>query len=86
MDMFKDHAQTLTAPAREALAVTPADATPLPALSRGIYAGQGGDLALTMAGGQTVVFRGLPAGSLLPVRASHIRASGTTAADIVALW
>jgi hypothetical protein len=86
MDTFKDHAATLMSPARDALAVTPSDAQPLAAVTRALYVGQGGDLAVVMAGGQTVTFQGLPAGSLLPVRAARVRATGTTAAGIVALW
>ncbi|WP_176473186.1 spike base protein, RCAP_Rcc01079 family [Sphingomonas lenta] len=31
-----------------------------------------------------VVFRNVPAGALLRVRASHVRATGTTATDILA--
>lgn len=86
MDFFEDHASTLDSPARDAQAVTPSDTVALSAITRGVYVGQTGALAVQMAGGQTVVFQGLPAGSLLPIRASHIRATGTTATGLVALW
>lgn len=86
MDTFISHNQSLDAPARAAAPVAPSDAADLPVLPRALYVGQGGDLAVTMADGQAAVFAGLSAGSLLPVRAARVRATGTTAGAIVALW
>jgi hypothetical protein len=39
-----------------------------------------------MASGQPAVFRNVPAGAILPIRARRILSDGTTAGDIVALW
>ncbi len=86
MDVFEDHASSLVSPARDAQAVTPSDTLALDAVTRGVYVGQTGALSVQMAGGQVVVFQNLPTGSLLPIRASHIRATGTTATGLVALW
>ncbi|MFM2354563.1 MAG: hypothetical protein RLZZ528_299 [Pseudomonadota bacterium] len=86
MDIYSDLPSTLTAPARDAAAVTPNDGTDLPHLPRALYVGQGGNLALQMAGGQSVVLAAVPAGSLLPLRPARVLATGTTAGSLVALW
>ena len=86
MDQFSDFPTTLNAPARDAAAVTPSDATDLTVMPRAIYVGGTGNLALRMAGGQTVTLTGVQAGSLLPLRAARVLATGTTATGIVALW
>lgn len=75
----------LTAPARAAAAVTPADAATLDPPARGLYVGQAGDLRVRMLGGQTVTFVAVPGGSVLPLRVDRVFATGTTAASIVAL-
>lgn len=86
MDKFSDYPTSLTAPARDAVAVVPDDAADLSFLPRAIYIGQTGDVSARLAGGQAVLFQNVQAGSVLPVRAMGINATGTTAAGIVALW
>lgn len=86
MDLYSDLPTTLTAPAREAAAITPSNETDLAAMSRAIYVGGAGDLAVTMASGLPAVFRNVPAGAILPIRARRVLSDGTTAGDIVALW
>ena len=55
--------------------------------SRAIYAGADGEISLKMADGATATFRGLPAGTELPVSATRVHASGTSiaAANLLAL-
>jgi len=48
--------------------------------------GQGGDVGVTLADGDVLVFEAVPSGSLLPVRATVVRSTGTTASGILALW
>jgi len=84
--MFSEHSSTLDSPVRSALAVVPSNTADLAQVTRGVYVGQTGDLALTMADGSTVTFANVQAGSLLPLRAVRIRATGTTATSILALW
>lgn len=86
MDKFADYPTSLTAPARDASAVTPSDAADLPFLTRALYVGETGNLSVRMAGGQSVALANVPAGSFLPIRAEGVNATGTTAASIVALW
>lgn len=54
--------------------------------SAGIYVGVGGDVVALMSGGASVTFVGVASGSLLPIRATQIVTSGTTATDMLALF
>ena len=87
IDMFKTHARSLTSPPEDAAAITPSDAgSGLSHVTRALYVGVAGDLALLMQGGATVVLRGVPSGSFLPLRVRQVLASGTTADGIVGFW
>ncbi len=86
MDKFSSFPSTPISPARAASTVAPSDATELPHVSRAIYVGQAGDLSVVLADGDQVVFEAVPAGAILPIRASSINATGTTAAAILSLW
>lgn len=52
---------------------------------RALYVGGAGDVAVTMKGGGDITFTGILAGSILPIGASVIKNSGTTATGMVAL-
>ena len=72
-------------PAASAVAITPADSD-LAKRTRAIYVGVGGNLTVTMAeGGNIVTFVGVVSGSVLPLRVTQIRLTGTSAGSIVAL-
>lgn len=72
-------------PAQDAAAVTASDTTHLGNV-RGLFVGGAGDVALVTAAGSTVVFAGVTAGAILPVRCTQVRATSTTATNIVALY
>ena len=74
------------APPERAKAVVPSDGTSLDAIPRALYVGTAGNLAITMAGGDDVTLLNVEAGSMLPLRVTHVKATGTTAANIVAFW
>lgn len=79
----------LANPARGAVAVTPNDSTDLSTPARALYVGIGGDLKVTTIYGQTVEFRNIPSGSVIPVMVSRVFATGQTstiASAIVALY
>jgi len=57
----------------------------LPLGCRAFYIGGAGNLAVTMWGGGDITFSGLTAGSILPIRASAVLNSGTTATLVRAL-
>jgi hypothetical protein len=83
-DRFRNVADHPSAPASRCVAVTPSDSVPLTDIPKALYVGTGGTLVLQPLEGGTVTFK-VPNGCLLPVRASFVRATGTTASDIVAL-
>ena len=87
IDMFKTHARSLTSPPEDAAVIVPGDASDaLSHVTRALYVGGTGDLALLMQGGATVVLRGVPSGSFLPLRVRQVLASGTSADGIVGFW
>lgn len=73
-------------PAHYAVAVTPNDGADLADTSRALYIGGAGDVKVDMLGSGTVTFVGVAAGTVLPLRADRVYATGTTATSIVALW
>ena len=85
-DSFRSHSRSLTSPPEHALAIQPDDTADLPQVTRALYLGGGGDVAVRMCGGETVTFAGVAAGTLLPVRVGRVLASGTTATGILGLW
>lgn len=86
IDTYKNMMGGLESPARRAAVVTPDDLTDLGNTSRSIYVGTAGDISVHMVGqSSAVVFKAVPVG-ILPIRADRVLATGTTAADIVALW
>lgn len=85
-DLFSSAADSPIAPAERCFAIVPSDSEPLPLATKAIYVGTAGDVTLrSVAGAEDVVFRNLPDGAVLDVRVIAVRATGTTAADIVAL-
>tara|TARA_R100000900_G_scaffold145687_1_gene132248 strand:+ start:2091 stop:2357 length:267 start_codon:yes stop_codon:yes gene_type:complete len=81
--------------AYRAAAVTPSNTTTIPSVSAQggsgnngcvLYVGVAGDVKVTTAGGDDVVFTGILAGSFVPVQVIKVFATGTTATNIVALW
>jgi hypothetical protein len=73
-------------PGSNAAAVTPNDSTDLTYTTRALFVGGAGNIAVTMAGGQSVTFTGVPAGALLPIRVTRVLSTGTTATTITAIW
>lgn len=77
-----------TIPASRGLAVTNSDSTAL-IPTRGLYTGTGGDIKVTLADqsdAQAVTFAATNAGTVLPVQAIKVWATGTTASSIIALY
>lgn len=83
-DEFEGSAQSPLTPAENAFAVTPHDVNPLPSLPKYLYVGGSGRVTLrAQDGASDVVFENVPAGGYIYVRASYVRATGTTATAIV---
>jgi hypothetical protein len=72
-------------PSLHAVAVTPSDVTVLTP-TRGLYIGTTGNVTVRMYGSQNnVTFTTVPVG-FMPLQVDQVRATGTTASNIVALW
>jgi len=76
----------LESSAENIAAITPHDSNELANVSRGIYVGVGGDVKVTTRGGTTETFKNAAAGSVLPVRAKLVFATGTTATNLLNLY
>jgi len=84
-DPFANVGDSPTLPSRAPFTVAPHDTDPLPVLPRGIYVGVGGNVTLRGIDGLAdVTYRNLPDASYIAVRASHVRATGTTASGLIA--
>ncbi|KQU53218.1 hypothetical protein ASG67_10440 [Sphingomonas sp. Leaf339] len=77
-------------PGERAAAITPSDTADLPETPKSLYVGTGGDIAMIgdnePSGSVPVIWRNVPAGAIVPFRPRRIRATDTTAADIVAIY
>lgn len=86
-DPFASSADALHAPATRATAVSPHDANALPDIPKALYVGTAGDIAARgLNDNADQLWKNVPAGAILPFRARFVRATGTTAADILALY
>ncbi|QQR35429.1 hypothetical protein JI749_13850 [Devosia oryziradicis] len=84
-DQFSSHAPGLESPAAHGFAITPSDGADLADVTRAIYVGGSGSLSLTLLSGANVTLTGVAGGTLLPLRARAIKATGTTATSLVGL-
>lgn len=73
------------APADNAVAVTPSDATVIP-VTRGLYIGGAGNVNVRMHGGGTVVFTAPAVGYILDIAVDKVLSTSTTATSILALY
>ena len=86
-DQFSSSADAVSAPARRAIAVTPHDSNALADIPKALYVGTGGQITMRgVDGAADQVWKNVPAGAILPFRAAYVRATGTSAADILALY
>ena len=66
-------------------AITPHDSTDMP-LTRAIYVGGAGNVVAVTADNAAITFTGVPAGTVLPIRARRVNSTSTTATAMVALY
>lgn len=85
VDRFSSLSSALTSPATHAEAVTPSDSVELTNVSRALWIGGAGNLAVVTAEGETVTFASVGAGTLLALRVQQVLSTGTTATLIVAM-
>jgi hypothetical protein len=71
-------------PATAAVAITPSDSTNF-AVCRAIYVGGAGNI-VAVVNGVAVTFSNALAGSVIPIRATRVNSTNTTATGLVALY
>lgn len=84
-DAFESMQPGLTSPLVDGFSVSPDDASDLPSVTRALYVGQTGDVAVTFLGGGSAVLRDMQAGTVYPLRVRRVSAAGTTAQNLIGL-
>ncbi len=77
--------KTKGASAVHAFAVTPHNTDYLEFPTSGLFVGGAGNIVVTMLSGVDATFTGVLAGSILPIEVVRVKATSTTATNIVAL-
>jgi type 1 fimbria pilin len=86
-DNFSTLGDSPSAPSTYALAVTPHDSNALTDIPKALFVGTGGNIMMRGKNGAAdQLWKNVPSGAILPFRAQYIRATGTTAADLLALY
>ncbi|MFM9827786.1 MAG: hypothetical protein ACKVOB_03450 [Sphingomonas sp.] len=86
VDDFRTLADSPAEPSRNPFALVPSDTVELATIPKALYIGTGGAVTLRGVGASAdTVFKNVASGQVLDVRVQFVRATGTTAADIVAL-
>lgn len=84
-DHFRQHSSGLESPAADAFNITPSDGSDLTTVTRALNVAQTGSVRLaTVAGTITTVH--IAAGTVFPIRATRVYATGTDAIGIVGLY
>ena len=86
VDSFSRFQTHDVSPITNAADVTPHNTNELSYVTRALYVGTGGNVAVTLQDSGSVTFVAVPSGTVLPVRVKIVKATGTDATDIVALW
>lgn len=84
-DPFNSHMSGLESPASNAFDIAPADGANLATVTRALYVGGSGDVAVTLKSGTSVVLHGVVAGTILPMRIVAVAQTDTTATNLVGL-
>ncbi len=85
-DRFATRAASLEGPATHAFSISPDDSDALSETTRALYVGTGGTITCRLAeDASDTLFSGVPDGTVLPVRVTHVRSTGTSASQIVGL-
>lgn len=86
IDKQAQRGDTTDFPAKSLRAVTPNDSAELAYVAKALYVGGAGNLSIiAQEDSAAITLTNVAAGSIIPVRAKIVRATGTTATGIVAL-
>jgi hypothetical protein len=84
-DLFATYVRTPAPPADDAFPVTPSDTTAFSQVASALFVGGAGTVTVITNLGNTVLFTGVLAGMILPIRCSQVKQTGTSATNITAL-
>jgi hypothetical protein len=84
-DRFSHHSDSPMSPSRHAFAVAPSDSAALSPVPKALFVGGAGTVTLRTIDSDADVTLTVQAGQILPLRATYVRASGTSASGLVAL-
>ena len=84
MDDFASNASGLESPAFGGASLAGDDAADLAKVTRALWIGGAGDVAVVLASGDAVTFKN--ASGWMPLRVKRLMATDTTATDIVGVW
>ena len=72
------------------VSVTPSDTVNITGINPNtpatLFVGVGGDIQVITIGGSTLILKNIADGSFLPIQVTRVKATSTTATDIVALF
>lgn len=83
-DLFENFPLQFTMPYNDGFAITKSDDNELAQVTRAIYVGGAGNIALVTEKGNTITLNGVLAGTILNIRAVKVLAA-TTATNLVGL-
>jgi len=76
----------ITYQAIKSVSITPDDSNNLAITGAIIFVGTGGDLEVTTMSGDTVIYKNLPDAYTLAVQVKRVKATNTTATDLIAQY
>lgn len=86
IDKFKSAVDSVISPARNCFSITPSDDRVLDVLPKALYVGGDGDIVVrSVDGSSDVKFANVRSGTILDIRVTSVRATGTTATNLVGL-
>ena len=72
------------------VSVTPSDTVDITGINPNtpatLFVGTGGDVEVITIGGSTLILKNIADGSFLPIQVTRVKATSTTAGDIIALF
>lgn len=86
IDLYSNQVATPGDSPRKFAAITPSDSTDLTYVTKSIYVGGAGAIAIIGPDGDTVTFAAVPVGTLLRIQAARVKSTGTTATNLIACW
>lgn len=84
-DRFAYQGVETSDPASVGFDITPHNSTDFDYVTRGIWVGGAGNVAVVWADDTVSVLEAVPAGTLLPVRAKRVNSTSTTATALIGL-